>query len=243
VSDSRCNATPSPDTAGRRDHGTHGLLLFPSSAPGPGDRAASAIVRLLLGPSEWMLIARPLGQQVLRAAPTNLTGPYVPPLPGRFAIVLVSGSLGPGLGCTALHYQRGQTWVYCHINHMVALAARVLPALAEQAIGYATDPEARITVTRISYQQFLEGPFPGEDLLADVAGEQILAGALHPAYAAMVRRRDVALRMCADLISADLAGDLGLLWTAHARCLSQLGRRGPESQIPQLVPAARRAAP
>ena len=126
---------------------------------------------------------------------------------------------------------------------MEILAACVLPGLAEQAISYATDPEARITVTRISYRQSPDGPLPGEDLLADDADEQILAGSLHPAYAAILRRRDVTLRVCADLISADLAEDLGLLWTAHARCLSQLGQCAPEAGIPLPVPAARRAVP
>jgi hypothetical protein len=53
-----------------------------------------------------------------------------------------------------LHYQRGYTWVHRRDEHLGILAARVLPAHAEEAIGYAADPEARITVTPISYRQF-----------------------------------------------------------------------------------------
>ena len=238
MSDNRSTATKSPDAAGHRNYGLRGLQLLPVAEPDRGDGAGRAVVRILLRPSEWMLTVRPQGQRVPRTTPANLTGPYVPPLPGRFAIVLVTGPLGPGPGRAVLHYQQGHTSVYCREDHMENLAACVLPGLAEQAISYATDPEARITVTRISYQQFLGGPLSGEELLADA--EQSLAGSLHPAYAAILRRRDVTLRVCSDLISAGLAEDLSLLWTAHARCLSQLGqhRRRPRSRC-QCRPPAR----
>jgi hypothetical protein len=223
VSDNRSAATTSPDAAGRRDYGTRGLRLSPASGPEHGDGATRAIVRILLRPSEWMLMARPQAQRVPRPTPANLAGPYVPPLPGRFAIVLVSGSLGRGLGRAVLHYQRGDTRIYCRDEHMGILAACILPAHAEKAIGYAADPDTRITVTPISYPQFPEG--------------------LHPAYTRILRARDVRLHVCSDLISADLAEDLGLLLTAHARRLSQPGRCGPGARILPPVPAARQATP
>ena len=243
MSDNRSTVATSPDAAGRRDYGIRGLHLSPAAGREHGDGSPRTIVRILLRPSEWMLMVRPQGLRVPRTTPANLAGPYVPPLPGRFAIVLVSGSLGPGLGRAVLHYQRGHTSVYCREDHMEILAACVLPGLAERAIGYAADPEARITVTRISYQQCPEGPLPGEELLAGGAAEQLLAGSLHPAYAAILHHRDVTLHVCSNLISADLAEDLGLLWTAHARCLSQLGQRAPATGSPLPVPAARRAVP
>ena len=115
-------------------------------------------------------------QQVLRAAPANLAGPHVPPLPGGLAIVLVSGSLGRGLGRAVLHYERGYTRIYCRDEHMGILAARVLPAHAEKAVGYAADPETRIIVAPTSYRQFPEG--------------------LHPAYTRILPARDVRLRVC-----------------------------------------------
>jgi hypothetical protein len=191
--------------------------------PRISSEAADTVVRVDLGPSEWTMKVGSPRQQVLRAAPANLTGPYIPPQPGRFAIALVSGSLGRGLGRAVLHYQRGDTRIYCRDEHMGILAACILPAHTEKAIGYAADPDTRITVTPISYPQFPED--------------------LHPAYTRILRARDVRLHVCSDLISADLAEDLGLLLTAHARRLYQLGRCGPGARILPTVPAARQATP
>jgi hypothetical protein len=114
-----------------------------------------------------------------------------------------------------LLYRRGQTVIHCPEPDISERAAGLLSALAGPALNLvltaapgAAAQEPNVTVIRKDHAQL-----PADDL--------------HIA-SAEVRGRTITFTVCQNLISAGLADALGLLCTAHARELLQLGRPCPE---------------
>ena len=174
-------------------------------------------MRIPLGLSEWALVVPPSGPRARRASAADLPGPlFVRPPPGQFALVRLPGPVDPNLGLAVLHYRRGRTRIYCSRDHITARAAWVLSALAGHAFDEASGPESNLTVTPL--------------------GHSLLPAELHPAASLMSGHR-LTCYVCADLITADLAEVLGVLWTAHVAYLFQPGRRQAEHGEARLPPA------
>jgi hypothetical protein len=173
---------------------------------GPAEAAPSTVVRVGLGPSQWALVAQPAGLQLLRPPPA-LAGPFIRPLPGQFALVPIPWLPDPRLGTAVLFYRRGETLIYCPARHITDRAAEILSALADEALAVVLrrgHPEPCLTVTR------------------EVCSE-LPADRSHVASAEL-RGCDIVFLVCSRLISAEFADTLGLLCTAHARDLLQLGQ-------------------
>jgi hypothetical protein len=176
--------------------------------------ADSTVVRVDLGPSEWALAVQPSGLQPLRSPPGR-AGPFIRPLPRRFALVRVPGPADPRLGPAVLLYRRGHTLICCPQDDITERAARVLSALAGQALDLVLGgtlegtghPEPHMTVTRIEHS--------------------LLPADHRHVASAKVRGCDIVFVVCSGLISARLADVLGPLCTAHARDLLQLSRPCP----------------
>jgi hypothetical protein len=173
---------------------------------GYSETAPSTVVRVNLGPLQWALVAQSPGLQVQQ--PPCPAGPFVRPLPGRFALVRVPELPDPGLGTAVLLYRHGQTLIYCLEHDITERAACVLSALAgpmlDLVLADAPHPEPHIKVTRIDHS--------------------LLPADYRHVASADVRGGDIVFVVCSGLISAALADTLGLLCTAHARDLLQLGR-------------------
>jgi hypothetical protein len=106
-----------------------------------------------------------------------------------------------------LLYCRGQTLLYC-LERDITERAYVLSVLAgpilELVLADAGHPGSHIMVTRIDHS--------------------LRSADYRHVASAEVRGGDVEFFVCSGLISAALADTLGLLCTAHARDLRQLGR-------------------
>jgi hypothetical protein len=233
----RPETTTPARSARRRETGTQApqpLHAMPAHLGGAGGRT---IIRISLSPSgsEWALVIAPPGLSTPCLPPDCLTGPYIRPLPGQFALVRVPGPASPDLGLAALHYRRGQTRTYCLATQIAtdraasalsALAGRAMDkALAAQAASEGADLEPRITVTRI--------------------GHDLLPAARHPAKA-RPDGHDLTIFACSDLITPQLGEVLSALWTTHTRYLLHLGR--PRTQPghrgrPLSGPSCRPASP
>jgi hypothetical protein len=176
----------------------------------PAETSAGVVVRVDLPPgewAEWALAVRPAGPQ-----PAEPARPSATLLPRRFAIVRVPGAVGQVLGRAVLLHGRRQTMICCHEDHISDRAAIVLSALLGHALSVITDDDAGgsstepgVTITRVEHQLR-----PADDD--------------HLASADLVPGRTAAFKVCAEVISAELAGVLGLLCTAYARTLRDLGR-------------------
>lgn len=186
-----------------------------------GHATAGTVVLVDLGPSEWALLIPRRGLPALEPTPAGLTGPFVPPLPGQFTLVRVPDGIDPCLGLAVLHYRRGHTLVYCPKAHIANdRTARKLSALGGQVIGDVTYPAPVLTVAPVDHL--------------------LLPASLHPAEvvpppggpADMTAGRDIMIAVCADMITAELAGVLSVLWTAQAGYLLQLGCAGSDPRIP-----------
>jgi hypothetical protein len=81
------------------------LRAMPARMGGAGGRT---VIRISLSPSgpEWALVIAPPALSAPRPPPDCNTGPYIRPLPGRFALVRVPGLTEPDLGLAVLHYRR-----------------------------------------------------------------------------------------------------------------------------------------
>ena len=189
--------------------------------PAPrGHAAAGTVVLVDLGPSEWALLVPRRGLPAFEPAPAGTAGPFVPPLPGQFTVVRVPDGIDPGLGLAVLHYRRGHTRVYCPKAHIAGdRTARKLSALGGQALADATYPDPVLTVAPVEHG--------------------LLPASLHPAEvvppdgpADVTPGRDIMISVCADMITAELAAALSVLWTAQAGYLLQLGCAGSDPGIP-----------
>lgn len=182
------------------------------------DATASTVAWVDLSPvrgtrrPEWALVIQPPGPRVPTPASPGPARPSASSMPRRLALVRVP-ELADGLGQAVLLHRRGQTRICCLENHITDRAACVLSALAGQALlailggdadGSVTDPEPRITVTRIGHSLR-----PADHRHVASADERSAPGALF---------------VCSNLVSAELAGILGLLYTAYARALLDLGQ-------------------
>ncbi len=208
---SSCQSTASPD-GGYRHWSNAPLHAVPAPPTGTAGHGA---VCLALGPSEWALLVPPLAPPQDGRTPRppswlpgNLAGLAVRPLSCRFALVRTPGPADPSLGLAVLHHRRGLTCTYCPRTRIAAPAGRVLSALIAQVMDGAADPPPRITVRPVEHSQL----------------------PLHPA-AAIARGRDVTGSVCSDLISAELAGVLGVRWTAHAWHLFQRREHTVETPV------------
>jgi hypothetical protein len=171
----------------------------------PSETAPGTVVRVGIGPSEWALVAQPAGVHLLWP-PAGPAGPFIRPLPGRFSLVRIPWLPDPRLGTAVLLYRRGHTLIYCPERDITHRAACLLSALAGPALAMelgCDHPDPRMTVTRIDHSE----------LPADHSH----------VTSAEVRGCDITFFVCSRLISATLADTLGLLCTAHARDLLQLG--------------------
>jgi hypothetical protein len=197
----------SADPVGRRNPVGGGSPPLGAVSAECSERAPSTVVRVDLGPLQWALVAQAPGLQA-PPTPPGLAGPFVRPLPGRFAVVRVPELPDPGLGTATLLYRRGQTLIYCLEHDITERAACVLSALAgpmlDLVLADAGQPEPQIMVSRIDHS--------------------LLPADYRHVASAEVRGGDIVFVVCSGLISAALADTLGLLCTAHARDLLQLGR-------------------
>jgi hypothetical protein len=129
-------------------------------------------------------------------------------VPGRFTLVRVPELPDPGLGTATLLYRHGHTLIYCREHDITERAACVLSALAgpmlDLVLADAAYPEPHIVVTRIDHS--------------------LLPADYRHVASAEVRGGDIVFVVCSGLVSAALADTLGLLCTAHARGVLQLGR-------------------
>ncbi len=194
---------------GRRGCAPQDELLRTIPAP-RGHAAAGTVVLVDLGPSEWALLVPRRGLPALEPALAGLAGPFAPPLPGQFTLVRVPDGIDPALGLAVLHYRRGRTLVYCPTAHIAGdRTARKLSALGGQVIGDATYPEPVLTIAPVEHV--------------------LLPASLHPAEvvpppggpADLTPGQDIMISVCADMITAELAGVLSVLWTAQARTLAR----------------------
>jgi hypothetical protein len=142
-------------------------------------------------------------------------------LPCRFTLArALSACPGPQLtGRAVLLHRHGHALMCCPENHITDRAALVLSALADRALceiigpgasNGAAGPEPSMRFTRIKHSRR-----PADDH--------------HVASAELARGRDVTFDVCHRVLSAELAGVLGLLCTAYARILTELGR--PDAEI------------
>ncbi len=190
----------------------------------PGDAAERTVIRIPLGPSEWALMVQPDGRRLARPASACLSGPYIPPVPGQFALIRIPGPADPALGPAVLHYRRGHTMTYCPDTLITHRAAWVLSALAGQAID-----------TALAGQAIDHDPVRQPRLTVTPVGHDLLPAGLHPA-APLPDGRDITFFACSSLIQADLAGILSILWTAHTRYLLHLSRPSTAIQPGQPTP-------
>ena len=220
-------AAPAPAPSRQaRPHGGHQGGQEPDS-PRTNGTAASTVVRVDLGPSQWALVVQPADRRV--PDPPAFAGPFVASLPRRIALVRIPGPADPHLGLAVLLYCRGRTQICCPENHITDGAAAVLSALAGRALqaaldgrdanGGTADPEPRMTVTRVEHS--------------------LLPTDHRHIASAEVRGRDVTFSVCSFLISAELADVLGLLCTAYVRNSILSGRRARAAGTPAwTTPAA-----
>jgi hypothetical protein len=204
--------TISPDRAGGRKAADGDGRPLRAVSP-VSSEAAGTVVRVALGPSQWALVAQPAGVELLRPPPVPAR-PFIRPLPGDFALVRIPWLPDSRLGTAVLVYRPGHTLVYCPEHDITERAASVLSALACPAIAVALGsghPEPHLTFSRIGHSQL-----PADDR--------------HVA-SAEVRGCDIVFEVCSGLISAALADTLGLLCTAHARDLLQLGQLGTDQAV------------
>lgn len=169
------------------------------------ETAPGTVIRVNLGPSQWALMTQPAGLHLLRPPP-GPAGPFIAPLPGQFALVRIPWLPDPRLGTAVLLYRHGHTLIYCPEQDITERAASVLSALAGQAVAVVLDrgdPEPSMTVTRIDHS------------LRPADHRHVASAEVHGC--------DVVYSVCSGLISAKLADTLGLLCTAHATDLLQLG--------------------
>ncbi len=202
----RSTATISPGRASCRNPAAGDGRPLHAVSAACGESAPGTVVRVDLGPSQWALVVDPAGLQLL-PPPPGPAGPFIRPLPGRFGLVRVPGLPDGRLGTAVLLYRNGHTLIYCLEHDITQRAACVLSALAGPALALVLGrdhPEPHMTVTRIDHSLR-----PADDR--------------HVA-SAEVRGCDIVFHVCSGLISAALADTLGLLCTAHARELLQLGR-------------------
>lgn len=183
------------------------LRVVPSE---PDAAGASTPVRIDIGPSEWALLVPPRRRRGGPLPGAALPGPFLLPLARKFALRRIPGGIDPQLGRAVLHYSRGQTVIYCSADQITAVAARAVSALADQALGAAADHEMAMTVNPEAHGNLTPGPHPAVT---------VTSGGTVSCY------------VCADLITAEFAEILGVLWTAHAAHLYHLGRGMTEADL------------
>ena len=212
--------TISADQTGRRNSGARGRRSLAAVPAGRAEAAASTVVRVDLGPAEWALVVQPAGQQGSLPAPAGPARPSVSLLPCRFTLArALPACPGPQLAGTAvLLHRHGHAVMCCPENHITDRAALVLSALADRALcefvgpgvsNGAADRRPSMTFTRIKHSRR-----PADD--HHVASAELAGGC------------DVTFDVCHRVMSAELADVLGLLCTAYARILIELGRPGAE---------------
>ena len=204
-------------------------LVQESESPPVSGVAAGTVVRVDLGPAEWTLTVQPPGLQMPPSGPA-VARPFVGSLPPCLALVRVPRLAGD-VGRAVLLHRRGQTLICCLENHISDRAACLVSVLVSQALqtilgddahAGTTDPEPRITVTRIDHSLR-----PADHRHVASADERNAPGAL---------------LACSDLVSAELADILGLLCTAYVRILARLtsGLGCGEDTAQSAIPAQRR---
>jgi hypothetical protein len=200
------------------------------SRPQRGDQAVTALVgggqaagaslaslgvdRIGLGPGDWVLALLPGGlprpgpaRRAVRQAARELMTSSQSGIPGRIggglAIVRVpSGAIDPRLGLAVLRRSAAGTVIYCPARQIAADAARTVTAFAGRS-HQMTGPPA--------------GGAPGRLVVhMGRVDHERLPAALHPAVA-VARGQDLTVWVCADLVTADVAGTFNALCAAVAR--------------------------
>jgi hypothetical protein len=169
----------------------------PPAPPGPqGEPCGRHVVRVMLGPQEWMLFA-PLSSGATAAAmeplAASLASRHHPSAASATGLLVRVPVLDAGAGAAVLHAAGGDTAIYSPARHLAPAAAARISILAAHA---GVTAHGEVTVTRAPHADMLRG-------------------LLHPA-AALGTAGACRIVVCGGLVSAEAAEAIGLLCTAQA---------------------------
>lgn len=189
--------------------GAHGRsaprrILVPP--PGPGGEYGNLrlpevtrglVAQVMLGHREWMLFAAP-GTEPADDALLSMAACLARTLRRRSApsagLLACVPDLPPGAGAAVLHATAGQATIYARSAHLTATAATRLSALARH---HRIPARGEVTITRAPH-------------------DELRRRGLLPAAAALVTAGTADIVVCEDLVTAEVAGAIGRLCTAHA---------------------------
>ena len=160
-----------------------------------GDGRERHVVRVMLGPQEWMLFAPPSSAAtaaVLEPLAASLASRYRPSAAAATGLLARVPVLEAGAGAAVLHTAGGETAIYAPDRHLMPAAAAQVSILLAARARIAAHGEVTVTCA------------PHAEL------------PLHPAAAAATGSA-CRVVVCERLISPDAAEAIGLLFTARGR--------------------------
>lgn len=216
---SSCYAATRPDLPGCRHEALRKGALMPGHATAQGrhyDWRARQVLRVDLGADEWMLVAPPSGGSAvaaMRRLAAGLAARRRPPAAAGAGLLVRAPDLDPRIGAAVLHAAGDAATIYAPAGQIAHAAATWLSLLAGRAGILSGGDDAGpappvVAVTRV----------PHADLMEPVAGltQRGSPVILHP-VAVHHAASATDILVCEDLVSAELAGAIERLCTAHAR--------------------------